>query len=111
MKIILQILIEEARQETSYVGEDAVKRAKKLLPLTRLMQRIGDGSQIATKGHPCHLCNAPGEMFRMFQLDSRWVFSCTGKCGKRGDQIDYLKAKFNLTKGGAIRLLSKLICP
>jgi hypothetical protein len=28
-------------------------------------------------------------MFRMFQPGGRWTFSCTGKCGKHGDQIDY----------------------
>jgi hypothetical protein len=76
-----------------------------------LMRVLGDGQQITSSGHPCHLCNAPSAMFRMFQPRGRWTFSCTGKCGKYGDQIDYLKAKFNLDDGEAIRLLSKFICP
>jgi hypothetical protein len=111
MNNILPILIDEARQDTAYVGTELLKLAKKRYPLTRLMRLLGDGQQITTGGRPCHLCNAPGAMFRMFQPGGRWTFSCTGKCGQNGDQIDYLKAKFNLSDGEAIRLLSKLICP
>jgi len=111
MNKFLSILIAEARQDTAYVGPEQLKRAKKLLPLTRLMRVLGDGQQITTAWRPCHLCNAPGAMFRMFQPGGRWTFSCTGKCGKHGDQVDYLKAKFSLSDGEAIRLLSKLICP
>jgi len=111
MNNILLTLIVEIRQDTAYVGEEQLDRAKKLLPLTRLMRVLGDGHQITSSWHPCHLCNAPGAMFRMFQPGGRWTFSCTGKCGKHGDQVDYLKAKFQLSDGEAIRLLSKLVMP
>ena len=107
--LTVDALIAEARQDTTYVGPEQLKRAKRLYPLTRLMRLLGDGQQITTGGHPCHLCNAPGAMFRMVQHDGRWAYSCTGKCGKQGDQVDYLKAKFHLDVGGAIRLLHKLV--
>jgi len=112
MNNFLQTLIAEARQDTAYyVGSDLLKLAKKRYPLTRLMRLLGDGQHITTGGHPCHLCNASGATFCLSRPRGRWTFSCTGKCGKYGDQIDYLKAKFGLDDGEAIRLLSKLICP
>jgi hypothetical protein len=67
MNKILIILIAEARQDTANVGEKQLNRAKKLLPLTRLMRVLGDGHQITSTEHPCHLCNAPGAMFRFIR--------------------------------------------
>ncbi len=75
------------------------------------MRLLGDGQRITSGGQPCHLCNAPGTQFCIFKCGGRWTFSCTGKCGRRGDQIDYLKAKFNLANGEAIRVLNKLVSP
>jgi hypothetical protein len=109
MNNLLAILIDEARQETTFVGPEQLKLAKRLFPLTRVMRTVGDAEFINKTGQPCHLCNSPGATFRVFQCGGRWTFSCTGKCGKYGDQVDYLRAKFGLSDGEAIRLLGKFI--
>ena len=111
MNNLFATLISEVRQDTTFVEPEQLKRAKRLLPLTRLMRAVGDGEHVNSGRHPCHLCNAPGVMFRISRPHDRWVFTCTGNCGKQGDQVDYLKAKFSLSAGEAIRLLHKLVSP
>jgi hypothetical protein len=111
MNNAISFLLSEARQNTDFVGREHLKRAKRLYPLTRLMRFLGDGEHIRSGWHPCHLCKSPGALFGMFQPGGRWAFSCTGGCGTLGDQVDYLKAKFGLSVGEAIRFMSKLVYP
>lgn len=92
---------------TFYLPEE-IKAAKRKLSLAKMMKMIGDGafaseSPVASPFHP-----SDRPTFRLYRDYRRVVFTCCGKCGYDGDQIDYLKMRFQLPTGQAIALFCNL---
>ncbi len=84
-----------------------VKELKVRLPLPALMQRLGDGDYAKRKARcPFHEDQRPS--FSVFQgRGGTWRWHCFAGCGG-GDAVDYLKLKFGLRTGDAIRKYAEL---
>jgi hypothetical protein len=109
MKIYyVDLLVQKSKAKPNFYGPEEIKTAKRRFPLRRLMKVLGDEEYIRThqRKSPFHSTNERG--LAVFQCNSRWVFTCCGQHGIRGDQIDYVKAKYDLTTGQAISFLCEL---
>src|ERR1041385_71950 len=95
-------LIQSLATGRQFYAPEEIKTAKRKLPLTHLMVKIGDGAFISEKSveSPFHPSERP--FFKLHYTRRGLRFACCGKCGYQGDQIDYLKARFDLTTGEAI---------
>jgi hypothetical protein len=80
--------------------------AKRLLPLPFLMAKIGDAAH-ANKSARCPLHDDGRASFSVFQFNGKWFWKCHAGCG-HGDEVHYLKARFNLSTGQAIRRYCEL---
>ena len=109
MNPLIEFLIDQIKTGHQFYRPEEIKRAKRSLPLKRLMRVIGDSRFISEQltDSPMHPNEKP--TFKLFQYDYRWVFRCCSKCESHGDQVDYLKARFGLDAGQAIALLCELV--
>ena len=100
--------IEALTTGRKFYSPEEIKAAKHKLPLTQLMNRVGDGAFVSQKStaSPFHPSERP--TFSLYRTRRGFRFACCGKCGYEGDQIDYLKARFQLTTGEAIALFCRL---
>lgn len=78
-----------------------IASAKELLPLRELIRQVGDWDDIVSaKLCPFHDDKKPS--FSIFEYKGATLWKCHAGCGK-GDQISYLEAKFQISRGDAIR--------
>lgn len=86
---------------------DHLALAKRRLPLPALMSAIGDAGH-ARRSAKCPFHEDGRASFSVFQGRSgQWLFKCHAGCG-HGDAVGYLKLKFNLSTGDAIRRYCEL---
>jgi hypothetical protein len=86
---------------------DDLTEAKRRLPLPRLMALLGDAA-LARKSARCPFHEDARNSFSVFpSRTGAWLWKCHAGCG-HGDGVDYLKLKFNLSTGDAIRRYREL---
>jgi hypothetical protein len=86
---------------------DDLALAKRLLSLPALMAALGDAAHAKRSGR-CPFHQDGRNSFSVFQGRSgNWFFKCHAGCG-HGDAVDYLRLKFNLSVGDAIRRFCEL---
>ena len=85
----------------------SIKLAKRLLPLPDLMAQLGDDAAAKKSARcPFHDDHAPSlSMFRC--SNGGWFLKCFAGCG-HGDEVDYLQAQYDVTKGAAIKRFVEL---
>jgi DNA primase len=82
-----------------------IQQAKDLLPLEQLIDEIGDSDRVAARLCPFHSDSTPS--FSVFTFDGQQFWRCHAGCGA-GDQISYLEATYNCSRGDAIRKLFEM---
>jgi len=99
--------IEALTTGRKFYSPEEIKASKRKLPLTQVMKHVGDAAFASEKSiaSPFHPSERP--LFKLYR--TRWGirFTCCNKCGYEGDQIDYLKARFQLSTGEAIALFCR----
>ena len=76
--------------------------ARDVLPLPRLMARLGD-AQHARRSARCPFHKDAKPSFSVFlNRQGRWFWKCFAGCG-HGDEVDYLRKKFDLSTAEAVR--------
>jgi DNA primase len=81
---------------------DQVARAKKSLPLPKLMEVFGDEDSVEKSAlRPFHDDHRPS--FSVFQGEAgKWYWKCHAGCGA-GDEISYIEVKHEISRADAIR--------
>ncbi len=84
-----------------------LKIAKAKLGLPALMMALGDQYYLKKSGR-CPFHDDKHNSFSVFPSRSGgWLWKCHAGCGG-GDQVEYLKQRFNLSTGEAIRRLCEM---
>jgi hypothetical protein len=92
----------------NFFQPEEIKTAKRKLSLAQMMKRLGDGAFISEQSTASPFHPSERQNFKLYRMRRGFRFTCCGKCGYEGDQIDYLKARFQLTTGKAIALFCRL---
>ena len=86
---------------------DNLALAKNRLPLPALLSALGDSAH-ARRSARCPFHEDRRNSFSLFLGRSgHWLWKCHSGCGG-GDGVDYLKTKYNLSTGDAIRRYCEL---
>jgi len=114
---LIPALAKFVASQNRYIDPKEIEVARRTLPLPGLMRVLGDERHISQVliDSPFH---APGTAaFRIRsegQSRKRWFYFCCHTCGKRGDEIDYLRIRFSLAREVAeavFVLIAKIILP
>lgn len=85
---------------------ELIHNAKQLLPLTTMIQELGDWDRVRENRCPFHTDYSPS--FSIFVHDGQELWKCHGRCDMAGDQITYLEKKYTISRGEAIRMFLEL---
>jgi len=91
-----------------YTAEE-IQRALTTVSLPDLLGRLGDAPHASEKPvwSPFHWTKRP--KFQLFRSENgSWQYRCCKRCGMKGDQIDYLRLRCNLTRDEAAAKLCRL---
>ena len=110
-RAIIPQLVEAAKNDPGLLKREAIESARRKLPLPELMFAVGDADYVSSMwiDSPFH----PGvkgtfKVYSEGRKRKRWFFYCCDVCGRRSDEVDYLRLRFQMSTAQALRVLCAL---